>query len=178
VALVSREVFFGPCAGLARSRRLRRYYPDSIAESACPLAQNRRCPPNNIDVTDPYTKACYTNNADQCDDLGDSTVLPSVIELRQPMTAMVLGDLTPLLVGINEDVRPTTATIEGIIGTELLQQLVGTIDYPGRRLFARCVGPASQCVAYAGARPGGFGECVYCPTKVALGPLNACPVAP
>jgi hypothetical protein len=136
LALVSREVYgsfsFGPCAELARSRRLRRFNPkqpdstksrDGNPEKACTVLGG-----------DPTVQSCA--GGDACEDSNSNAA--AVIELVAPVPTYVVPDLSPLLIGINADVRPQNPTVEGLIGTEVLQRLVTTIDYPNQRIAARC----------------------------------------
>jgi hypothetical protein len=134
IALVSRETYngsfsFGPCAELARSRRQRRFFPQRMAkEGACTLSGS-----------DPTAQSCPSGNG--CDDTTSNVA--AVIELAAPVQAYVVPDLSPLLSGINADVRPQNPTVEGLIGTEVLSRLVTTIDYPNHRVVARCASDAA-----------------------------------
>jgi hypothetical protein len=137
LALVSREVYngsfsLGPCAELARSRRLRRFNPrqpdstkarDGNPEKACEIFGG-----------DPTVQSCA--GGDACEDSNSNAA--AVIELAAAVPAYVVPDLSPLLIGINADVRPQNPTVEGLIGTEVLSRLVTTIDYPNQRVVARC----------------------------------------
>jgi hypothetical protein len=75
-------------------------------------------------------------SGDVCDDLRANTA--AVIELERVLPIWVVPDTAPLLVGINAEVRPFNPTVEGILGSEALTRLQLTIDYPRRRLVARC----------------------------------------
>lgn len=97
---------------------------------------------------DPYSAECQkaTGNT-KCDDNNADTPTPAVIELAATIPVYVLPDTSALFLGINADVRPSDATVEGVIGTEVLQRLVTTVDYPGSRFVARCASDAN-CKAY------------------------------
>ncbi len=197
LALVSgKEQFFGPCASLARSRRIRRAYiaetpedgvfeekhPGQCAgEHCCLLDLSRPC----LGAGGDFALQCKasTNNANICNDSSNDTPAAAVVELESPLPLYVLPDVTPLLVGINADVRPTVATVDGIIGTAVLQQLVATVDYPGGRFIAQCVNEGN-CVAYPRlSLPSPF-DCGFCkgPRDLKLCPdqlgLRPCPPAP
>ncbi|MGZ3441554.1 MAG: hypothetical protein ACXVDD_18670, partial [Polyangia bacterium] len=107
----------------------------------------------------------------------------AVVELKSPMPIYVMPDVTPLLVGINADVRPTAATVDGVIGTEALKQLVASIDYPASRFVAQCV-REDDCVAYPRlSLPSPF-DCGFCkgPRDLRFCPelpgIRPCPPAP
>jgi hypothetical protein len=185
LALVSRERYFGPCASLARSRRHRRTYPRFMAESSCLLEHGSKCTIGNTMQLEPLTEACWKAIGDKhvCNDSHDDngTPTPSVVELTAPIPVYVLHDVAPLLVAINADVRTSDTTVEGVLGTEALQRMVATIDYPGRRMIARCVDDAN-CKAYPRLSLPSPNDCGFCEgadTVNACGvSLGACAVAP
>ncbi len=126
LALVSRELVLGPCAELARSRRLRRI--DSTQKRS-----------DSVSVRD--TKSCLTKQACEqtlagCNDRGANAA--AIVELQQAPEIWVVEDTVPLLQRINADIQPGQATIEGIIGGKLLKQLALTIDYPNQRVSVDC----------------------------------------
>src|SRR5262249_37838751 len=127
--------------------------------------------------------AAATNNATTCNDSSDDTPAAAVVELKSPLPIYVMPDLTPLLVGINADVRPSVATVDGVVGTAVLQQLVSTVDYPGSRFIAQCV-REDACVAYPRLSLPSPLDCGFCdgPVKLKTCPdqegLRACPPAP
>jgi hypothetical protein len=203
LALISgKEPFFGPCASLARSRRIRRAYiaetPEDgqlekdrkdpsfcSGEHCCLIDLARACTGAGGD----YARQCSAseNGASICNDSSADTPAAAVVELKTPMPIYVMADVTPLLVGINADVRPTQPTVDGVIGTAALQQLVATVDYPQSRLIAQCV-REDDCVAYPRfslPSPLDCGFCngvpdpnvnpKYCPD---LPGMRACPPAP
>jgi hypothetical protein len=135
VVLVERLGYLGPCAELARSRRQRRNPLDArrVSESGCLL-----------------TDACYgsSSSSDYCNDTSGTAKsrVSANVEIDDPLPTYVMADSAPILAGINADVRPNSATVDGIIGTEVLKRLVGFIDYPNHRLVARCAG--SGCLTY------------------------------
>jgi hypothetical protein len=155
LALVSHEGYFGPCGELARSRRQRRASP--LAKAQLALSEARRdlsvddprldesCVVNSASM-DPVALACDCTIDSHCDDQhvcddddshGDSPTA-AVLELVKPIEALIVDDIDPLLAGINADARPGSATVEGIIGSEVLARLVTTIDYPGGRFIGHC----------------------------------------
>jgi hypothetical protein len=199
LALVSgKEPFFGPCASLARSRRIRRAYiaetPEDgefevkhkgqcAGEHCCLLDQARQdaCAGAGGD----YVTECLASFSrdTRCNDSSADTPAAAVVELKSPLPIYVMPDVTPLLVGVNADVRPTMATVDGVIGTAVLRQLVATVDYPGSRFIALCVNEG-DCVAYPRLSlpsPYDCGFCEgpkdlkYCPELMGLRP---CPPAP
>jgi len=105
------------------------------------------------------------------------------VELKAPLPIYVMEDVTPLLVGVNADVRPTVATVDGVIGTAVLAQLVATVDYPGSRFIAQCV-REDDCVAYPRLSLPSPLDCGFCdgPDKLKYCPdlpgLRPCPPAP
>ena len=201
LAFVSgKEPFFGPCASLARSRRIRRaYIAATPADSDFEHANPGQCSGEHCCLVDyfgtraclgaggDYAKQCHdsTNGATTCNDSSYDTPAAAVVELKSPLSIYVMPDVTPLLVGINADVRPTAATVDGVIGTAALAQLVATIDYPGSRFIAQCV-REDDCVAYprlslpsrldsCGSFCAGPKDLLLCPD---LPGMRACPPAP
>jgi hypothetical protein len=196
LALVSgKEPFFGPCASLARSRRIRRAYlaatPADVAfetthkgqcsgEHCCLIDNARPC----FGAGGDYAAQCSTstNGSSICNDSSDDTPAAAVVELKSPLPIYVLPDVTPLIVGINADVRPTAATVDGVIGTAALAQLVSSIDYPSSRFVAQCV-REDECVAYPRMSLGSVLDCGFCagPKALKLCPelpgVRACPPA-
>lgn len=197
LALVSgKEPFFGPCASLARSRRIRRAYiaatpadadfekmhPGQCSGEHCCLVDNSRpC----LGAGGDYAAQCAatTNGATTCNDSSGDTPAAAVVELKSPLPIYVMKDVTPLLVGINADVRPTQATVDGIVGTAALAQLVATIDYPSSRFIAQCV-REDDCVAYPRLSLPSNLDCGFCngPRDLRFCPdlpgMRACPPAP
>ena len=149
LALVSHEYYFGPCALVARSRRIRRANTVAAEKTPCLLGPQHECEQGGQMQPDPYSTACKnsTGGNTKCDDNSADTPTPAVIELAATIPVYVLSDISPLFLGINADVRPSDATVEGVIGTEVLQRLVTTVDYPGNRFVARCASN-DNCKAY------------------------------
>ena len=198
LALISgKEPFFGPCASLARSRRIRRaYLAATPADADFEKSHPGQCSGEHCCLIDYGTRACAgaggdynkqclesTNGEFYCNDSSPNAPAAAVVELKSPMPIYVMADVTPILVGINADVRPTQATVDGIIGTTALAELVSTVDYPGSRFIAQCV-REDDCVAYPRlSLPSPFdcGFCQgprdlkYCPDLLGLRP---CPPAP
>ena len=184
LAIVGSEGYFGPCAELARSRRLRRRNATGGSEAACLVDVGRFCSIDGGPATeDAGARACFDNTHDaNCSDNGtnDGNGAPAaaVLELTTPLPVYVLPDVTPLFVSLNADVRPSQPSIDGVIGTAGLSRLVTTIDYPQKRLVASCAS-AADCLAYVELTASG--NCDFC--MGALTPLAApfaatCPPAP
>lgn len=152
LALVSHEYYFGPCASLARSRRMRRFAAAGESTCALPTPVTGVCNSGGTMIADPYSAACRssTGNNYRCNDQnphGPDTPTASVLELAATLPVYVLPDVAPILLAVNADVRPAQATVEGVIGTTVLAELVMTIDYPNNRLLARCASE-DDCKAY------------------------------
>ncbi len=146
LALVSREAYLGPCGELARSRRWRRspngaprFGDNACIETATPPACTPPAP------VPPSPCGQIPNPPDACDDT--KSPVAAVVELTSPLDAFVVDDTAPLFQSVNADVRPGVATVEGIVGTEVLQRLVATLDYPRGRFLVRCASDA-DCIAY------------------------------
>jgi hypothetical protein len=201
LALVSsNEFFFGPCALVARSRRIRRvylattqaerkaFYADTSrcsGETCCFISPNRYCTiAGNVKQQEPYAGACIHSHADdRCTDESPATPAPAVVELKAPIDVWVLPDVTPLLVGINADVRPTAPTVDGIVGSDVLSRVVATIDYPNKRFIARCA-REDDCAAYPRLSLPSMIDCGFCAgpqtfdnCDKAIG-IHPCPPAP
>ncbi len=154
IALVGNAGFFGPCAELARSRRLRRVRPQS--ELRDPIPSNEvsclRSRANNPE--DPLIKACGETNRSSacnvCDDECEDAHTTEYVELGDPLQVIVVPDTTSLIQNINADVRPQSATVEGVIGTELLRRLGATIDYPKGRFVVTSADPSTRVYPRAG----------------------------
>lgn len=142
LALPSHELFFGPCAELARSRRLRRY-PGPLVNS-----DENRCIRNRDSSQDPDTQACARLTTTACDDTDVNTAVASIVELTDAAEVLVIDDSNPVLTSVNEDVRPGNPSVDGLIGAAMLARMVSTVDYANARLIARCA-DGTGCVAYA-----------------------------
>jgi hypothetical protein len=147
LAVVSSEAVLGPCSELARSRRQRRALPKEL-RPMLGLSDESRCLRPVSDQIDCRGLPCA--------DEDPRVVSASILELGGPMPVYVVPDTAPLLVGIREDVPPTAANVELILGAEALQRMAVTIDYPGRRVLLRCDGGAG-CLTYPRFVTGG--EC-------------------
>jgi hypothetical protein len=146
LAMVSRELYFAPCAELARSRRQRAVPPGTVQ-----AATNAGCLRTRSNNVDPATIACgqQARPPEACDDTDlQNAPTAAVVELDNPATVLVIDDSSSLLQGINEDIRPTGASIDGVLGLDTLAELVGSIDYKGPRLVVRCAADNAGCVAY------------------------------
>jgi hypothetical protein len=97
---------------------------------------------------DPQIQGCLQqqSNAGVCDDGNSINPAAAVIEVQEPLPTYVVADTSQLFAGVNADVRPAHATVEAIMGTELLQRLSTTIDYPNGRVIAHCVD--QNCLTY------------------------------
>lgn len=156
LALVSRERFLSPCAELARSRRQRLALPwhqpatgqycQSCLRSACLINLGR-------DPTQLQDRCGFTGmNNDQvtlaCDDA--SAPVAAVIEMEEPLEALVVPDGAALLRAVNADLRTTTAQADGILGVSVLERLQAEIDLVAGRVIAhcRCGSDPARCRAY------------------------------
>ncbi len=149
LALVDKGVYFGACAEMARSRRLRRTddHPGSPADANC-----LRSP--ELNPSDALLQVCESNATPSrlCDDRTDDAHTNAYVEILGSVPVLVLPDTTPLLQSINADVRPQSATVEGIMGTELLRRLGTTIDYASSRVVITC--NDGSCRAFPTSRHG------------------------
>jgi hypothetical protein len=143
LVVVERQGYLSPCQELARSRRQRRNPPGAPRTNDAGVTVEADC-----QVSD----ACMNGNTtqDACDDNKSQDHVSALIELDALLPTFVMQDTAPILVGVNADVRPGSATVDGIIGTAVLQQLTGSIDYPGHRWVARCTG--AGCLTYPAFR--------------------------
>jgi len=162
LALVSRERYFGPCAELSRSRRQRRVPPGAVIPQPNPTLPQPQpeLPPQSYEnacLQDPPTSKVAAvqscQGGSECND-NDAAAAPTaaVIELTAPLRAYITRDTAPILVAINADVRRGPGiqggapTVDGLMGTGVLDHLHSTIDYPGGRFVARCAAPG--CLTY------------------------------
>ena len=155
LAVVSHEAYFGPCGELARSRRQRRVPPNNLAddnphrtEIDCLLSDHV----SNGDDLSPVVRNCLQaldgSDKGPCNDADEEkSPTAAVIELVREVPIYVLADSAPILQSVNDDVRPSNATVDGIIGTEVLSRLVSTIDYSNNRVIARCA-TDDGCLTY------------------------------
>jgi hypothetical protein len=141
ITFVSREVYSansrGPCAELAHSRRRRRFL-----SSSAPSTDNPDC---RLSPGSPYLFGCPPGPL--CNDLDRNSNIAASVELAGPLPTFVVPDAAPLLTGINFDVRPQSATVEAVVGSEVLARLVSTLDYQNARVILRCASDL-DCVAY------------------------------
>ena len=136
IALVDPDGYFGACASLGRSRRLRRAPPER--QAAATDASCLRSPREN--PSDALLRACadQTSGSNNCDDTTADAHTNAYLELTGPLPIIIVPDTISLLQSINADVRPQSATVEGVIGTEFLRHLGTTIDYANHRVIATC----------------------------------------
>jgi hypothetical protein len=138
MAIVSRELYYGPCGELARSRRQRRSPPRNPrpGETTCLITE----------IVEP----CASNAGPRaaCDDSSDSAPVAAIVELTDPIEVLIIDDVTPLMLDINADVRSTRgAVVEGVLGADIMARLVSTIDYPHHRMLSRCASDTG-CLTY------------------------------
>ena len=149
LALVDKGVYFGACAELARSRRLRRHddHPDLPAEASC-----LRSP--DLNPNDALLQGCShtASPSGLCDDRTEDAHTNAYVDIIKPIPILVVPDTTSILQSINADVRPQSATVEGVIGTELLRRLGTTIDYADSRVVVTCAD--ASCISYPTSRHG------------------------
>ncbi len=164
IALVGRTGYFGACAELARSRRLRRVPPERAPTDPADVEVScLRKPPGSTDplLADPLLDRCDSENSSGvCEDRSEDAHTTAYVEIVAPIPLIVVPDTTSLLQSINADVRPDSATVEGVIGTELLRRLDLTIDYPRGRVVVTCadascrlfpaLGHGTDCAAPSG----------------------------
>lgn len=153
LALVSRELQLSPCEELARSRRQRYGLPrvgdgactQSCAQSACLVNLQR-------DSIQTQRRCGYAGqNAERaCDDL--QSPVAAVVELDGPVgdsgEVMVAEDYSPIFQSVNNELRSTSAQVDGILGVAMLSRLQAELDYPGQRLAAHCRCGEPGCRAY------------------------------
>jgi hypothetical protein len=141
LVLVARQGYLGACAEVARSRRQRRNPLDH------PRTPENGDPDNESGCF--LTDACYgASDPANCDDFDHRFYVSPMLEIDDTVPVYILPDGAPLLVGINADVRPSSATVDGILGTEFLRRVFTYIDYPQHRISMRCF-DASTCLGYA-----------------------------
>lgn len=115
--LVAREADErGPCLELYLSRVL-------SSLSSCPQT-----------VMDAFDLQCTCTGDDPDCSAG------AAAELRREVPVVLLDDAHPLLQSIRNELRPTFAEVDGLIGMETLGSFLLDIDYPGGRLIFRCAG--------------------------------------
>jgi hypothetical protein len=140
----------GACAEVARSRRQRRSPVDHprVSEDMSVGPGLASGPTNESGC---FLRDACTGGGDpeNCDDSNDKrkVFVSPMLEFDDQIPIYILPDTAPLLVGINADVRPASSTVDGILGTEILQRVVGYIDYPQHRISMRCVA-GTGCLGY------------------------------
>ncbi|MEO6954516.1 MAG: hypothetical protein ABI321_22145 [Polyangia bacterium] len=152
ITIVQLDGFFGACATVARSRRLRRVQPERLplpllaSGQVDPQNTCLRKPPNRSagdarnDTLDELLISCSkkSGSTGNCDDANSNSHTNAYIDFSGAMPIVLLPDTALALQSINADVRPQSATVEGIIGTELLQRMSTTIDYANNRIVMTC----------------------------------------
>ena len=150
LALVGREGLLGACGELARSRRLRWRAVHKTAPGRAPDCgvSDSDCPPTGVGCLQCLsTSGCGDPN--RCNDVNQAAA--AYVELPPPLDVYIVDDTAPILQGVNDDVRPALSDVEGVVGTSVLRQLALRIDYPHRRMIARCAGVATDaklCTTY------------------------------
>ena len=152
ITLVQLDGFFGACATVARARRLRRVQPERLPlplldsgqanpENTClrkPPARSAGDPRN--DALDELLVSCgkKSGSTGNCNDTSSNAHTNAYTDFSGTMPIVILPDTALALQSINADVRPQSAAVEGIIGTELLQRMATTIDYANNRIVMTC----------------------------------------
>ncbi len=85
-----------------------------------------------------------------CDDRSSDAHTTAYAELEASLPILVVPNTTSLFQSINDDVRTDSATVEGVIGTELLRRFGTTIDFPGNRVVVTCVDPSCRSFPQSG----------------------------
>ncbi len=158
VTLVQLDGFFGACATVARSRRLRRVQPEHLPlpvllsgevnpENTClrkPPNRNAGDPRN--DVLDELLVSCSkkSGSTGNCDDTSSNAHTNAYVDISGTVPIILLPDTALALQSINADVRPQSAAVEGIIGTEVLARMATTIDYANNRIVMTCTDPSCR----------------------------------
>lgn len=152
LALVGREGLLGACGELARSRRLRwrAAYGGVDATDGPPDCKRDSTDCNNLDgclrCIDRTLGTSVCGDPNRCNDANQPAA--AVVELAGPIDVLVVDDTAPELQEVNADLRPLLSDAEGIVGTELLERLSVRVDYPRRRVIARCAEGQGGCTAY------------------------------
>ena len=158
ITLVQLDGFFGACATVARSRRLRRVPPERLP---LPLLASGRIDPQSTCLRKPPNRSAGDPRNDQldelllscgrrsgstgnCDDTSSNSHTNAFTDFSGTMPIVLLPDTALALQSINADVRPQSATVEGIIGTELLKRMSTTIDYANGRIVMTCADPSCR----------------------------------
>jgi hypothetical protein len=68
---------------------------------------------------------------------------PAVVELAPtaPLEVLVVADDHPVLQALRSELRPRSAEVEGILGTDALARTSIDVDGPNRRVLIRCAAP-------------------------------------
>jgi len=143
LSLVQPDGFFGPCASLARSRRLRRVRPESLSTVSTDEATCLRSPPKSQadahDLLDELLLVCQKQASNgECNDKSQDAHTNAYVDLEGTVPVMIVPDTLSLIQSINADARPQSATVEAIIGTEVLKRLGTWIDYANGRVVMTC----------------------------------------
>ncbi len=84
---------------------------------------------------------CIEDGLSRADCICDQKLFCSTgaaIELRRSVEVAIIPDTTPLLQALRDEVHPALADIDGLLGTNALAPISLDIDYPNRRIVARC----------------------------------------
>jgi hypothetical protein len=103
----------GPCLELYLSRLLSEL-------GSCPQA-----------VSDAYSMSCDCVNDATCS-------AGAAVELHRTVDVVILDDTHPLLQSIRNELRPTFAEVDGLLGMQTLSAFLADLDYPGARVILRC----------------------------------------
>jgi hypothetical protein len=148
LALVGREGLLGACGELARSRRIRWRAGQGSASSfdAFPPSCGGSCPGDDTTTCLRQLPGNVCGSPDRCCDVSQPAA--AVVEVDDPIPIYVVDDGAPILQEVNFDVEPQLSAVEGVVGSELLARLATRIDYPNRRVIARCAGATSGCTTF------------------------------
>ncbi|MCG8419365.1 MAG: hypothetical protein MJE77_15640 [Proteobacteria bacterium] len=69
----------------------------------------------------------------------------AVVELCGSFPVAVVKDDHPVLQGLRDELRPALPEIDGILGTDILSQLIVDVDYPNGRVILRCAEDTESC---------------------------------
>lgn len=85
-------------------------------------------------------KSCEDDQVDcPCPDSQKTCKAAAAVEVRRPIAVAVVKDTIPLLQGLRDELRPSIAELDGIIGVEALNALRVEFDFPNSRLLMRCL---------------------------------------
>lgn len=94
------------------------------------------------------TRDC--RSGDDCPCTGGDTfcAAPAIVEIREPITVLVVADDNPTLQALRTELRPDRPEVDGILGADALRSFELDVDYAHDRLLARCT-DRTACAARA-----------------------------